>query len=168
MSAVTGYNLFLIIVTVVAAFLIAAVTLYLLVAFCHPEDRMQAWWPKIVVCSSMFIAIVTVLLFPLDVANRGACDDRILFSDCDLTLPMKEIWYGVYIINVVLVYIITPFTLFYYEADSDLCAPWTSLDLFRTAQPCCVCATLSCAQCVPRLWASRDDTLLQCTTLMSG
>lgn len=122
MSA-TGQNLFLIIVTVVAALLIAAVTLYLLVAFSHPEDRNQAWWPKIVVCFSMFIAISTVLLFPLDVANRRACISDILDSDCELTLPMREIWFGIYIVNVVLVYIITPFTLFYYEADSDLCDP---------------------------------------------
>lgn len=125
MSA-TGYNLFLIIVTVVAAVLIAAVTLYLLVAFSHPEDRNQAWWPKIVVCFSMFIAISTVLLFPLDVANRRACDPQILYSDCEFTLPMRSLWYGIYIINVVLVYLITPFTLFYYEADSDLCASVSS------------------------------------------
>ena len=119
----TGYNVFLIVVTVVAALMIAAVTVYLLAAFSHPEDRMQAWFPKIVVCCSIFVAIITVLMFPLDVANRQACSDRILFSDCDLTLPMKEMWYGVYIANIVLVYLVTPFTLFYYEADSELCVP---------------------------------------------
>jgi LMBR1 domain-containing protein 1 len=120
----TGYNLFLIIVTIIAAVLIAAVTLYLLVAFSHPEDRNQAWWPKIVVCFSMFISISTVLLFPLDVANTRACDPQILYSDCEFTLPMRSIWFGIYIVNVVLVYLITPFTLFYYEADSDLCEPF--------------------------------------------
>lgn len=119
MTTITGYNLFLIIVTIVMALLIAATTLYLLVAFQHPEDRMQAWFPKIVVCISMFVAISTVLCFPLDVANRQACDGDLLWSDCEFTLPMKDIWYGVYIANIVLVYIVTPFTLFYYEADSD-------------------------------------------------
>lgn len=119
----TGQNVFLIIVTCVAAVMIAAVTIYLLAAFTHPEDRMQAWFPKVVVCLSIFVAITTVLMFPLDVANRTACDREILLSDCDLTLPMKEMWYGIYIANIVLVYVVTPFTLFYYEADSELCGP---------------------------------------------
>jgi LMBR1 domain-containing protein 1 len=123
MVSATGYNLFLIIVTCVAALLIAAVTVYLLAAFSHPEDKMQAWFPKVVVCLSIFVAITTVLMFPLDVANRKACDPQILFSDCELTLPMKQMWYGVYFANIVLVYLITPFTLFYYEADSELCVP---------------------------------------------
>ena len=118
----TGHNVFLIVVTCVAALMIAAVTVYLLAAFSHPEDRMQAWFPKMVVCCSIFVAIVTVLMFPLDVANRQACEERILFSDCELTLPMKGMWYGVYIANIVLVYLVTPFTLFFYEADSELCA----------------------------------------------
>lgn len=124
MVSATGFNAFIIIVTVVAAFLIAAVTLYLMSAFLHPEDRMQAWFPKIVVACSIFVAITTVLMFPLDVANRKACDPRILFTDCDYTLPMEEMWYGIYIANVVLVYLVTPFALFYYEADSELCAPF--------------------------------------------
>lgn len=122
MADATGYNVFLIVVTVVAALMIGAVTIYLLAAFQHPEDRMQAWFPKIVVSLSMFVAIILVLMFPLDVANRQACNEAILFSDCDLTLPMKGMWYGVYIASIVLVYLITPFTLFYYEADSELCA----------------------------------------------
>jgi LMBR1 domain-containing protein 1 len=92
---------------------------------------------KIVVCCSIFVAIVTVLMFPLDVANRQACSERILFSDCELTLPMREMWYGVYIANIVLVYLVTPFTLFYYEADSELCAsrhPLTALRLRACAR----------------------------------
>jgi hypothetical protein len=120
----TGHNIFLIVVTCIAALMIAAVTVYLLAAFSHPEDKMQAWFPKIVVCFSIFVAITTVLMFPLDVANRKACDPDILFSDCKLTLPMKGMWYGIYIINIVLVYLITPFTLFFYEADSELCGPF--------------------------------------------
>ena len=114
-----GPNLALIVIAVVVALIIAAVTLYILTAFQHPEDRLQAWFPKFVVCTSLFIAIATVLLFPLDVANRRACSADVLFSDCDFTLPMRTLWYIVYIVNILLVYIVTPFTVFYYEADSD-------------------------------------------------
>ena len=116
-------NIAIIVVAIVVAFMVAATTLYILVAFQHPEDRLQAWFPKIVVCTSLFVAICTVLLFPLDVANRRACTEGELFSECDFALPMRELWFAFYVINVVLVYIVTPFTLFYYEADSDLCVP---------------------------------------------
>ena len=135
MADATGFNAFIIIVTVVAAVLIAAVTLYLMASFLHPEDRMQAWFPKIVVACSIFLAITTVLMFPLDVANTRACDPQILFSDCEYTLPMREMWYSVYIVNIVLVYLVTPFALFYYEADSELCAP------LLTPLTCCIPGT---------------------------
>lgn len=65
------------------------------------------------------MAIVSVLMFPLDIANRGACRENIALSSCELTLPMRRIWFAMYISNAVLVFIVTPFTLFYYEGGSD-------------------------------------------------
>ena len=38
------------------------------IAFCR-----QAWLPKLVVILGISLAIWTVLLFPLDVANRASC-----------------------------------------------------------------------------------------------
>ena len=67
-----GYNYFLIVVTAVVCVLAVVVALYLLVSFQHPEDRNQAWFPKGVVILGISLAIWTVLLFPLDVANRQA------------------------------------------------------------------------------------------------
>ena len=54
----------------VIALLALGVGLYLLIIYCHPEDRNQAWFPKAVVVFGIALAIWTVLLFPLDVANR--------------------------------------------------------------------------------------------------
>ena len=68
-----GYNYFLIVVTAVVCVLAVVVALYLLVSFQHPEDKNQAWFPKGVVILGISLAIWTVLLFPLDVANRQAC-----------------------------------------------------------------------------------------------
>lgn len=164
MSALTGYNVFLIIVTVIVAVLVALTTLYLLVAFAHPEDRNQAWFPKIVVCSSMFIAIITVLMFPLDVANRSACDEKVLFSDCDFTLPMEDMWYAVYIINVILVYIVTPFTLFYYEADSE----YTTFQRLRSALFYTICAIAVFALIFGIVYGVGGEIEYDSTLLVSG
>lgn len=85
----------------------------------HPEDRNQAWVPKIIVLLSMWLAITSVLMFPLDVANTRACSTGVSPSACTLTLPMYTLWQAVFISGLVLAFAIIPFTMFYYEADSD-------------------------------------------------
>ena len=89
---------------------------YALVHFQHPDDRNQAYF-RIVVVSGLTMAVLSLLLLPLDVANRSACaesyrargryrcpcwtcgrDDMIMFS---------------------YIFVLIPWTLFYYEQDSD-------------------------------------------------
>ena len=117
-------NVVLIVVTVVVAVLAVFVALYLLVHYQHPEDRNQAWIPKIVVVFGISLAIWTVLLFPLDIANRKTCSSAFPTSYCTFTIPTTTLWYACYIANAVVVYGFIPFAIFYYEADSDLCAPF--------------------------------------------
>lgn len=120
MSSVTGSNWFLIIVAVVISILAIGVALYVLVAYQHPEDHNQAWIPKIVVVFGISLAIWTVLLFPLDVANRHACAADVPYSSCTLTIPTKALWFACYICIAVMSFIVVPVTMFYYEGDSDL------------------------------------------------
>lgn len=114
-----GYNWFLILVTVVVAVLVVAANLHILVHFQHPEDRNQAWLPKVVVVFGMSLAMMSVLMFPLDVANRGACSDHVALSACNFSMPMKELWYTVYMTGSILVLFVIPFASFYYEADVE-------------------------------------------------
>ena len=120
MSLPEGFNWFLILVTVVVALLVLASCIYVLIDYSHPEDRNQAWFPKIVVVLSLWLAVCSVLMFPLDVANNAACAASISPTSCTYTLPMAALWEAVFISNIVLVFAIIPFTLFFYEADSDL------------------------------------------------
>ena len=113
----------LIIVTVVVAVAAVLVALYLLVLYSHPDDRNQAWLPKLVVIFGISLAIWTVLLFPLDVANRKTCSSAFAQSYCTFTIPATQLWYACYIANAVVVYGFIPFSIFYYEADSDLYGP---------------------------------------------
>ena len=80
----------------------------------------QAWFPKGVVVFGITLSIWTVLLFPLDTANRKACSSDVPSSYCTFTLPTEQLWLAVFIINAILVFVIIPFALFYYEADSEL------------------------------------------------
>lgn len=108
---------FLIIVCIVMPVVILLSNVYVLINFMHPEDRNQAYAPKVVVVLGLTLAVSSVLMFPLDVANRRACEENIT---CDLTLPMKELWYGVYITMSLMVAFVIPFFIFFYEADYEL------------------------------------------------
>lgn len=44
-----GYNWFLILVAIIASVVLVLINVYILVHFQHPEDRNQAWFPKLVV-----------------------------------------------------------------------------------------------------------------------
>ncbi len=68
--------------------------IYVLAFYAHPEDRNQAWFPKIVVLLGLTLAFLSVLMLPLDRANRNACDQSKIVSACTFTLPMTALWYG--------------------------------------------------------------------------
>jgi len=109
----------MIIVVSVVAVLTIVFSTYLMVLYQHPEDHNQAWIPKIVVVFGMTIAIYTVLMFPLDVTNSQVCDLTLPLVDCSTTFPMDILWQVVYIANMVTVFVLVPFSVFYYEGDSD-------------------------------------------------
>ena len=63
-------DVFLIVAIVVAFLILAIVGFYVLVKYQHPDDKNEAWFPKLVVWTGFVIAGATVLLLPLDVANN--------------------------------------------------------------------------------------------------
>ena len=119
MALPVGFNWFLILVTVVVALLLVGISVYLIVHYQHPDDGNQAWVPKIIVVLGLWLAMATVLLFPLDVANRATCAFGVSESACVFTLPMRPIWFGVFIANLVVTFFLIPFTMFFWEADSE-------------------------------------------------
>lgn len=93
---------------------------YILIEYQHPEDKLQAWGPKIVVVLGLSIAVLSVLMFPLDVSNTRACATSLSPSACTFTLPMETLWYAIFISNLVLVWVVIPYSVFFYEASSEL------------------------------------------------
>ena len=66
----TMVDVFLVVSTVVAFFILFVIALYLLVYYQHPDDHNEAWIPKLVVIGGFVLAGATVLMLPLDVANN--------------------------------------------------------------------------------------------------
>lgn len=63
-------DIFLVVSTVVAFFILFVIALYLLVYYQHPDDHNEAYFPKAVVLGGIMLAGATALLLPLDVANN--------------------------------------------------------------------------------------------------
>ncbi|KIZ02019.1 hypothetical protein MNEG_5943 [Monoraphidium neglectum] len=119
MALAAGFNWLLIFVACVVAVVLLAACIYVLIHYQHPDDGNQAWIPKGIVVLGLWLAMATVLLFPLDVANRAACSFGVAESACVFTLPMRELWFAIFITNLVMVFFLIPFTMFFWEADSD-------------------------------------------------
>ena len=64
-------DVFLICVIVIAFFILSVIGLYLVVKYQHPDDKNDAYIPKLVVLFGFVLAGGTVFLLPLDVANNS-------------------------------------------------------------------------------------------------
>lgn len=63
-------DIFLICVIVVSFVILLIVGLYFVIKYQHPDDKNDAYIPKLVVWLGLVLAGATVLLLPLDVANN--------------------------------------------------------------------------------------------------
>ncbi|XP_027191681.1 LIMR family protein At5g01460-like [Cicer arietinum] len=113
------FNLALVIVAIVLCVIVFLFNVYLLVNYQHPDDVNQAYFPKFVVVLGLSVAVISILMLPADVANRHACRHAIYNGACNLTLPMKDLWLAIYIVDAILVFFVIPFAMFYYEGDQD-------------------------------------------------
>eukprot|EP00027_Filamoeba_sp_ATCC50430_P001449 CAMPEP_0168548398 /NCGR_PEP_ID=MMETSP0413-20121227/4536_1 /TAXON_ID=136452 /ORGANISM="Filamoeba nolandi, Strain NC-AS-23-1" /LENGTH=461 /DNA_ID=CAMNT_0008578691 /DNA_START=83 /DNA_END=1468 /DNA_ORIENTATION=+ len=80
---------------------------YILVYFQHEADRNTAIFPKVLVVAGLTLNSVSILMLPLDVSNARTNGG----------FPMTELWYTVYIIMALLIVVLIPFAIFYYEAE---------------------------------------------------
>jgi len=106
----------IVLVIVSAIFLVILIIgcIYFLVYFQHPDDKLVAWFPKIIVVMGLVVSGVNVLLLPLDVATQGSSIEAVGI------FPMQEIEYSFFLISIILFFAVIPFTYFYYEGyDED-------------------------------------------------
>jgi LMBR1 domain-containing protein 1 len=114
-------DIFLIISGLVGFGILLVGGFYLLVHYQHPDDHNVAWMPKFVVLGGFVLAGITVLLLPLDVANRegyAGCagyDTKLCGG-----LPVTLLWTIVFYAVPIWMFILIPFATFYYEADDGM------------------------------------------------
>lgn len=124
----TMADIFLIVAITVALLLLFVVAFYLLVYYQHPDDKNDAYIPKIVVVFGFVIAGITVLLLPLDVANNEG------YAGCDGYdtafcggLNMELFWDIIFWLIPIWIFILIPLSTFYYEADDGMLMAGTAV-----------------------------------------
>mmetsp|Transcript_131108 Transcript_131108/g.195398 ORF Transcript_131108/g.195398 Transcript_131108/m.195398 type:complete len:493 (-) Transcript_131108:37-1515(-) len=118
----------LVIVAAIVALICLAGIIVFMVYMQHPEDKGQAWVPKFVVLIGLFLACVTTLLIPFDVALKGSANYT----------AVGNLWYACYMGIGILAFAVNPFVMFLYETDEEesgmrrlftaIC--WTSVFVF--------------------------------------
>lgn len=119
---------FLILATSITFLLLLVAAVYFLVYYQHPDDRNDAYFPKLTVILGLVLAGATVLLLPLDVANNegyAGCDgyDTRLCGGLNMQLFWDIFYYAI----PAFVFLFIPFMTFFYEADDGLLMAGTSI-----------------------------------------
>jgi len=107
-------NVFLLVVTIIMTIMLALASFYFLVYFQSEDDRNVAYGPKVTVVFGLTLTAVTVLMMPLDVANRIT----------DGGFPMETMWEVVFSLHAGMAILVVPFMLFYYEAEDPEARVW--------------------------------------------
>ena len=90
--------------------------MYLLTHYIHKDDRDFTVAPlsKILIVLGLTLCQAQALLVPMDVANNSGSITTIISE----TIDMKSFWFLVYGILLLLICILFPFAIFFYETDT--------------------------------------------------
>ena len=114
----------LISVSVILPFILIAFNLLVMAKYIDPEAASGHWIAKLFILLGMLLAECTVLLLPLDVGNGT---NAISGSG---GISMTVLWQIAYVSIAVLVVVVMPFYIFYYEADDE------GLEVAEKAETC--------------------------------
>jgi LMBR1 domain-containing protein 1 len=101
---------FLIVTAIIFALLLLGGSFMLLVYFSHPDDRNEAYFPKVVVITALWLGAAAILVLPYDIANSRGDGGG---------LRVDILWQVVLIAIAFYITILIPFAFFYYESNKD-------------------------------------------------
>ena len=104
-------EVYLIIVTILFAIITILINIYLLALYCHPDDKGlgTTGFSQAVVVLGLTLSWAIVLMLPLDVGNARGDND----------MDMTNFWYAVFMIIALIIAILIPCAIYYYESDED-------------------------------------------------
>ncbi len=105
-------NGFIIIATIILSILCFGVVGYMVILYTHPDEKdiKSSIVYKVFVVLGFTGGIIQIAMIPLDIENTRS----------DYGLSMYTAWTIILIFNAVMMVLIVPFMLFFYETDSDV------------------------------------------------
>ena len=105
-------DIFLIVITIIIALLLLLSNFYAIIYFLDPAEKgfADSWFFKIVVLASLMLAWGQILALPLDVANSQGNAG---------TLDIQTYWEILYLAIFVIVTVILPTSMFFFESDES-------------------------------------------------
>lgn len=149
-------DILLLVVTILMALIVFGVSFYMLVVYIHPDEKgIGSSIPaKIVVVLGLGLSWGQLLLVPLDVSNSLDAGD----------MDMPTCYAVVYIVVLVYLLALSPFTIFFYESDEEdsMCSRITWSLVYTL-----IIAGISCAAIfVSQIWLSVYAPGKSMTTIM--
>lgn len=102
-------DVFLIIVAIIMSAVVFFCCGMLVIVMSHPDDGTRAKLPKAITVFGLWLAFISVLLLPYDVANQKGAGGGI---------PVSVIWQIVFMTTAAMVSFVIPYAFWYYESDT--------------------------------------------------
>ncbi|MES1910469.1 MAG: hypothetical protein MHM6MM_003056 [Cercozoa sp. M6MM] len=105
----SGADVFMIISGVVLSCVLVGLCFVVFVKYAHPDDRTEAWLPKVVTILGFALAFGQVMILPYDAANATG------YADIG-SLNIGLLWQIVFVLSALFLAFVIPFAFWYYEA----------------------------------------------------
>jgi LMBR1 domain-containing protein 1 len=98
------------VVAVIVGILVLVGCVVFIIKMQHPDDRLTAWLPKIIVLLGLFLACSVVLLLPFDASMSQSCQQD---PNCPATQGLAQLWYAAFISIAIMAFVIIPLAYFW-------------------------------------------------------
>ena len=98
------------VVAVIVGVLVLVGCAIFIIQFQHPDDRLTAWLPKVIVLLGLFLACSVVLLLPFDASMSQSCQQD---PSCTVTQGLATTWYCAFLSIAIMAFVVIPLAYFW-------------------------------------------------------
>jgi LMBR1 domain-containing protein 1 len=104
------YAIYIVVAVIVGVVLLIGNAVFI-IQFQHPDDRLTAWFPKIIVFMGLFLACSVVLLLPFDASMSQSCQ---VDPSCTVSEGLAQLWYFMFLSIAIMAFVVIPLAYFWY------------------------------------------------------
>jgi LMBR1 domain-containing protein 1 len=109
------YAVHIVVAIIVGALVLVGCAVFI-IKMQHPDDRLTAWLPKLIVLVGLFLTCCVILLLPFDASLSQSCGQE---PNCPVTAGLAQTWYFTFLSVAIMAFGIIPLAYFWYESDED-------------------------------------------------